>query len=799
MPESNEKLDQLQTRLENLEKYEAGFKREIAAIRYEIQILKNQDHSQPRKTEESKTSGKPEVPQPKPAAVAFPAASGRPDPRRVEAPAFGPYTERPAPKTDKQPQAGTPGLEQYIGKYLISIIGILVTVLGVGIGAKYAIDNNWITPMMRIVFGYAVGLGLAGFAVRLKEKYITFSAVLLSGGMAIMYFISYFAYVYYEILSQTSAFSLMVIFTIFTVASAILYDRQIIAVIGLVGGYAVPFLLSSGSGRVDILFSYIALINFGILAVSLKKYWKYLFYLAFLFTWLIYRSWLAGLYVQSEHFGLASIFLTVFFAVFYATFLGFRVIHKNSIPIEMMALIVLNSLVFFGLGYSILNTHGLDNLLGLFTISNAFVHYAVAASLYKTTRFDRTTFYLLVVLVLTFLTIAIPIQTKGNWITLFWLAEGAFLFLVGRTKKIRIFEIVSGMIVTVGLISLAGGWIRAMDQQLRWAAEAITPLLNGNFATSIFAVISLALIYIVFVDKRYASPIVDSMVKPLQYLIAGSFLIVLYNTFRIEITNYYYVQAVQTAVNIPLHSIGQETYVSYDNSLGSFSIIWQIVYTLFFLSVLSFANITRLKNTLLGYVSIVLNLLTAFVFLTVGLWELGNLRRGEISQVKGELFVRGPWNIAIRYVAIALFLVTLVATYKYLRQEFITRVVPERYLVVVIDLFACFSFFVLLSNELLLWTEVLTVNESDKIGLSLLWGVYALALVLAGIFRRKKHIRIFAIGLFALTLIKLFFYDIASLDTVRKTIVFVATGLLLLVASYLYNRFTKLIVSEQEP
>ena len=93
--------------------------------------------------------------------------------------------------------------------------------------------------------------------------------------MAIVYFITYFAYSLYELFPQVVAFSMMMIITAFTVAIAINYNRQVIAHIGMVGAYAVPFLLSNESGNVATLFSYMAIINIGILVIAFKKYWKF--------------------------------------------------------------------------------------------------------------------------------------------------------------------------------------------------------------------------------------------------------------------------------------------------------------------------------------------------------------------------------------------------------------------------------------------------------------------------------------------------------------------------------------------
>ena len=77
--------------------------------------------------------------------------------------------------------------EKFIGGNLLLIIGILVLVFGVAIGGKFAINNGMISPLTRIVLGYLMGLGLIGFAIRLKQNYEVFSATLLSGGLSLIH------------------------------------------------------------------------------------------------------------------------------------------------------------------------------------------------------------------------------------------------------------------------------------------------------------------------------------------------------------------------------------------------------------------------------------------------------------------------------------------------------------------------------------------------------------------------------------------------------------------------------------
>ncbi|WP_205944086.1 DUF2339 domain-containing protein [Pedobacter sp. HDW13] len=64
--------------------------------------------------------------------------------------------------------------------------------------------------------------------------------------------------------------------------------------------------------------------------------------------------------------------------------------------------------------------------------------------------------------------------------------------------------------------------------------------------------------------------------------------------------------------------------------------------------------------------------------------------------------------------------------------------------------------------------------------------------------KNKKHLRIGAMVLFGITLIKLFVYDIAYLSTISKTIVFVSLGILLLIISFLYNKYKHLIIDDVE-
>ncbi len=158
-------------------------------------------------------------------------------------------------KKENNKQAHLKNLEKFIGENLMNKVGIAITIIGLAIGTKYSIEHNLINPLTRIILGYLFTIGLLIIGIRLHPKYKNHSAVLVSGAMTTKYFNTFSAYNFYELTRHYKAFILMVIFTIFTVLAALPYKQQIIAHIGLVGAYAIPFLLSNNSRNVQFLFS----------------------------------------------------------------------------------------------------------------------------------------------------------------------------------------------------------------------------------------------------------------------------------------------------------------------------------------------------------------------------------------------------------------------------------------------------------------------------------------------------------------------------------------------------------------
>lgn len=796
----NKQIEELFRKLYIVESKQTVFGREIKKLRVEIEGLQNETSFEEKKSFEKSTEEEPilrqkpifrDIPSDFPSETENKKKEESQEPIRRKKPVFQQQeSQAKPPKVHKKSS-----VEKFIGENVIYIVGVLIIVLGVGIGVKYAIDNDMISPLTRIILGYLAGAGLLGFAIYLKKNYEKFSAGLLSGAMAIFYFVTFMGYDFYGLFPKEMAFGLMVAFTIFTVVSSLNYDRQIIAHIGLVGAYAVPFLLSDGSGKVMILFIYMAIINLGILAISIKKYWKWLYINAFSLTWLVVLAWYAGKYNQAEHFSLTLIFSTLFFLIFYISFLAYKINKKEMFNAGDVILMLLNSFIFYGIGFATLSTNiQTENLVGLFTLGQAIIHFGVSVILYKNKLADRNLFYLASGLVLVFITIAVPVQLDGNWVTLIWSLQAALLFWIGRTKKVAVYESLSFPLMVLASFSMIQDWGLALSASTgvydyeteKTVLNEVLPIFNVIFLTSVIFAASFLGINFINKSDKYVSALEEkasSFVSFITIIITTTLLFALYLPLAVELIIYF--NQIFELSKLEIMAEGGYPDVFYNHDIRHYQLVWLLNYTLLFFIGLGFYCIKKVEIQMPVILYYLASAMVLFIFMTGGLFELSELRDSYISQHLGKYYEIGIFNLMIRYISYLLVAGLLVTLFRLAKQDFLK-----------FDLTPFFDFILHVSVMWLLSAELIHVlslsgnSDTYKLGLSILWGAYSLFVVVLGIWKKKKYLRIGGLVWFGITFAKLFLYDIAALSTISKTIVFVSLGTLLLIISFLYNKYT---------
>jgi hypothetical protein len=85
-------------------------------------------------------------------------------------------------------------------------------------------------------------------------------------------------------------------------------------------------------------------------------------------------------------------------------------------------------------------------------------------------------------------------------------------------------------------------------------------------------------------------------------------------------------------------------------------------------------------------------------------------------------------------------------------------------------------------------SSVQTDFERGHTGVSALWGAIGLALLLAGLLRRSRPLRLGGLALFGVSLAKLFLYDLSALSSITRALSFLAVGGLLLAGGFFLQR-----------
>lgn len=653
-------------------------------------------------------------------------------------------------------------LENLIGSNIINKIGILVTVVGVFIGAKYAIEKELISATMRIILGYGFAGILCVLAYRLKAKYIDYSAVLMSGSIAIMYFITYIAHSFYHLFPQSVAFGMMLFTTAFVVSMSIWYNRKIIALLGQVGAYAIPFLLSTGNENLPLLYGYLSIINIGLLFLSFKRDWKLIYQFAFGFSWFIFLASFLNAKNLAAEFSSNLIFLLVNFVIFYTAFLVNKIIKKELYALPEISILLINAVAFFLLGYYLIDT-SFDNkhYLTLFTLANALVHLVIGDRIRWLKLADETVTLFILGLGLAFFTLSIPIHFEGNTITVLWAIEAAFLCYTGYKKQREEYQILSIALLLLTLGSLLIDWKQdyAPDATISIATKSF---LNANFLSSLFVCICFGVISSLSIKYSFGK---QGLVKSvLTVAVPLAFILLTYLNFLQEIE-----------LGWRIYQIGHAS-----ESLNSFKLLSLQGFSIGYASIWLWLNWQFFKEKHLSTILVIVGVYALFIALIGGLTEIGILRDLYIQQKSGNTLSM----LGIRYGYLLLIAVLLAGIASNLK-----RFLPSSNATKLSALIVNATLLVLLCNEFIHWMDIGGFSNEYKLGLSIIFAVYALALVITGISKKLKHIRMGGIILFGITLCKVLFYDLSSLSTISKTVVLIVLGTIMLIASFLYNKF----------
>jgi hypothetical protein len=328
-------IDQLSRRLGSLERELFLLKREreasappAPAPQPEIIAAQTPSPPKPETTETIEAAVPPEPVAPEPIRPLIPPLA--PSPAAVLQSALEQDTppEPPPIIEPSAPPAPKINWEQFMGVKGFAWVGGFALFLGVAFFVKYSFDNNLVPPALRVAIGFLAGIGLLiGGGVLSRRNFAVLSQTLCATGIVILYGVTFAcrSLYHFPFFTPLPTFLLMVLITVAAFLLAVRLNALVVAILGMLGGFLTPILLSTGEDNPLGLFGYIAILDAGLVVVALNRRWHFLALLAALGTAFMQIGWAAKFFVPNQYFEGNKIFIAL------AVLLGFNLLWLGSV------------------------------------------------------------------------------------------------------------------------------------------------------------------------------------------------------------------------------------------------------------------------------------------------------------------------------------------------------------------------------------------------------------------------------------------------------------------------------------
>ncbi|MCC6484930.1 MAG: DUF2339 domain-containing protein [Armatimonadetes bacterium] len=402
---------------------------------------------------------------PEPSAQPMPAEPSVPPPPIIPPPPTVPDSKPPAPipvplslgsSSTAGPEAratlGGATFESVVGGKWTLWAGSVFVFLAVALFLQWA--WQWIGPAGRLAVGFVAGsvfVGGAALAAHRQQKW--FAEGLTGTGLAIYYLSIWAGAHVYGLFPFQTAFVLMAIVTAFGVVLAVRYDAISLCLLATLGGFLTPAVLTSASSSPSSplpLLTYVAVLNAGIVGVSVFKRWRGAIQLAFISTLVLVAGWALLDYRQAMVWPIFA-YLTLFELEFAGAACLYSLWRRERTPPADLALLFAASFFYGMFGLSVLEPR-LGNYPGAFPLLAGVAFGASAALVRAISRQDLALQRSLIGLALFYITIALPVQLSQMWLAVGWSLESALLLTMSHALHSRLFRRSAQFVWAISLV-----------------------------------------------------------------------------------------------------------------------------------------------------------------------------------------------------------------------------------------------------------------------------------------------------------------------------------------------------------
>ena len=411
----------------------------------------------------------------------------------------------------------------------------------------------------------------------------------------------------------------------------------------------------------------------------------------------------------------------------------------------LVFVIITNNFIYLLSGALFLQNMGLSfKASGLLSLFIALVNLGLVLWLWKNRKEYKFLVHTTLGLVLTFVSITVPIQLDGNYITLLWASEMVLLLWLYVKSKIRVYEYAAKVLVGLTFVSYLMDVYSVMFEH----HSLDTIFLNSSFATSLF--VGLATGAFALLMEYYHS--FFSTARRLKYSFWNPFMlivsvIILYYTFMMEF-NLYFEGATRSGA--------------------------MFLFTTISISSVCYAFRKRFPIT---------KHLTSYI-LTIGanvLVYIINIWGDQRIWTSPPVVL--PWLTAV----------FVIANLYYVARMYYTSIGIKSRFTVYLNILATLLWLTMVRS--FLWQ----VGVDDfSAGLSLSLSIAGFVQMGLGMRLHQKLLRMVSLATFGLVLLKLVFDDLWAMPTIGKIIVFIILGLILLILSFLYQKLKDVLFKNDE-
>lgn len=668
-----------------------------------------------------------------------------------------PIPEQPKPASEatikpiQTPQKKTPqggDLEQRLGGKIFTTVGVIAVLFGVGFFLRYAFENNLISPILRVTLGFAGSILFLGLGEWLRKKYSTYGQTLMGLGLGVAYLTWYATLHFYHLISSPVAFLGMILVTAIGLFLALRLNSTPLAVFAQIGGFLTPSLVGGTDNLYFALFSYILILDIAILILAYLKSWRELTLVGIIGTAVTFIPWFLAFGSQTPWI-YPFIFITLYFLLFSITGLLRYTMQKTNMDSTDLFILVINPALYAIGIYNIIPNN--NNLLtGLWFGIIGIIYLAVTTLINGNTERDLRYRNTISVIATAFLGIAIPIAFNGVTVIVAWSILATALIAWGYIIRSQL------LLVSAHIVSILP--VLPMIDRIQSQQTGMTPWLNSTFLSSLCIIACLSISAWIHWSKQ-KEPRTLKLTDSETNLMLGIILVEAYLVtcfalaFELNRTAMNHVWAIGIIgiialigswIGILLRSFALRvcTYITFSILVLSFMLFFTGAY----ITTLPFLDARTISGLML----------ITTIALSGILYQRSPLSKEEKMMIR-KLFFVGTHLFGLYLVS------TEISGWFNSKMYSLSQSAPSN--------------------------STQTMLSAKNACLSVVWTVYALALLVFGIMKKSTLARKFAMILFSITVAKAFLYDTASLDNLYRFISFMVLGVLLLFSGYLYHRF----------